>query len=153
MGLAIIVKPNAITLGFAPVALGALCGLLVQHAQASGPVARAALRRAALLRMALAALGLAIMLAAFAVGHVIPNWEKFKIIALAESGALEATWKERLTIPGMWLVSTILQENENVPIPWNPARWSPALMVGFWFCCLSLMLRLRGGLGRLLRSA
>lgn len=100
----------------------------------------------------MAGAGLGLVLGAVYVGHVRPNWHAFKIMATAESGSLEDTWRQRIQLPGMLLLSTEMRGNTNVPVWWNPAHYSPALVACCWLAMLSLMVRVRGGLKGLLQA-
>jgi 4-amino-4-deoxy-L-arabinose transferase-like glycosyltransferase len=152
MGLAIAIKPNAVTLGLAPMALAVAGSYMVERTERSPAAGRPGLLREYALQTGLAGLGLALVLGAVFFAHALPHWAAFKALVLAESGSETSTWKERLTMPGMLLISTELRKTINTPIFWTPAVTSPALMTIFWLCALGLVLRLRGGWTRLLRA-
>lgn len=151
MGLALAVKPNAISLGIFPILLGVGGSFVVERARLAGPAGRTLLRRDYLIRAALALAGLFAVLTAIFFGHALPNWHRFVTTAAAEAGVDEATWRQRVTLPGMLMLSTLYRGTVNWPILWNPAHWSPALIVLLWLFLLRLVLALRAGIGNLIR--
>lgn len=152
LGLAVAVKPNAVTLGGFPLALAALGGFAVERAEAPSRAARARLGLQLLLRGLLAALGAALVLGALFIFHVLPNWAAFRPMAVAESAAEAVSWKERVKVPGMLLLTTQMRGAVETPVLWSPARYSPALLLGFWLVLVGVTLRLRGGCAKLFRA-
>lgn len=151
MAAAVVVKPNAVSLGMVPVGVAALGGLVVELYQ-RGPAGRALLRRTFAERLALACAAGAAVLGAVYFAHCLPNWPEFKAVAISESGAHQSLWKQNMMMAGMFMLSTEARGDLNWPIVWNPAHWSPALMAVFWLYLLTLLMRLRVGLRAFVRS-
>jgi hypothetical protein len=151
LAMAIAVKPNALTLGAFPLGLTAIA--IVWHsALHSDPARWPVVRRRLILHTAFALAGFALGLAFIFVTIVLPHWDRFWPLLMAEGGAHEDGWKYRVKLPGIWLLSTVVRESENWPIQWAISRWSPAISLLAWLYLLGLVSGLRSGLRNLVRS-
>jgi hypothetical protein len=150
---AVAIKPTALPVGLFPMAIScALVYFYERHyagTQGSAPANFISLSALFFISFGILSGSLFILFV-----HVLPNWEYFLMNFSSESAnAYPFGWKQILTLPGRSLVSReVADAGGFIPIFWRVAKWSPAILLGFWLYSIFLVSEIRQGFSSWIRS-